>query len=213
MSSEVSMSAKGLLVVISGPSGVGKGSIVKRLLADNANMTFSVSATTRGIRPGERDGVDYFFKTADEFEAMIENGEFLEHTQVFKSNYYGTPRAYVEQRLDEGRDVLLDIDVVGATNVMHSFPEAVSIFILPPSMETLRRRLTGRGTEKPEVVERRLNTAYIELKCVDKYEYAVVNDNLEDAVKTVEAIIVAEKQRVTRYMRIREILLEGDKTL
>lgn len=208
-----SIREKGLLIVVSGPSGVGKGSIAKQLLANDPNMTFSVSATTRGKRPGETDGVDYFFKTVDEFRAMIAEDAFLEYTQVFNSNYYGTPRAYVEQRLESGMDVLLDIDVVGATNVLKAFPDAVSIFILPPSMAVLRERLTGRGTEPPDVVERRLNTAYIELKCVDKYEYAVVNDDLEDAIIAVETIIAAERLKVTRSRAIRQIILEGNESL
>ena len=189
---------KGVLIVLSGPSGVGKGTVCKELLARNPQVKLSVSATTRAPRPGEVEGVSYFFKTREEFERMIAAGEFLEYMDVFGMNYYGTPRAYVEQQLAEGNDIVLEIDVKGAMNVKRLCPEAVLVFIAPPSMETLKKRLVGRGTETAEAVERRTQEAFAEMKLLPEYDYAVVNDVLEDAVCSVETIIKAERLRVCR---------------
>lgn len=189
---------KGVLIVLSGPSGVGKGTVCKELLARNPQVKLSVSATTRAPRPGEVEGVSYFFKTREEFERMIAAGEFLEYMDVFGMNYYGTPRAYVEQQLAAGNDIVLEIDVKGAMNVKRLCPEAVLVFIAPPSMETLKKRLVGRGTETAEAVERRTQEAFAEMKLLPEYDYAVINDVLEDAVCSVETIIKAERPRVCR---------------
>ena len=189
---------KGVLIVLSGPSGVGKGTVCKELLARNPQVKLSVSATTRAPRPGEVEGVSYFFKTREEFERMIAAGEFLEYMDVFGMNYYGTPRAYVEQQLAAGNDIVLEIDVKGAMNVKRLCPEAVLVFIAPPAMETLKKRLVGRGTETAEAVERRTQEAFAEMKLLPEYDYAVVNDVLEDAVCSVETIIKAERLRVCR---------------
>ena len=189
---------KGVLIVLSGPSGVGKGTVCKELLARNPQVKLSVSATTRAPRPGEVEGVSYFFKTREEFERMIAAGEFLEYMDVFGMNYYGTPRAYVERQLAAGNDIVLEIDVKGAMNVKRLCPEAVLVFIAPPSMETLKKRLVGRGTETAEAVERRTQEAFAEMKLLPEYDYAVVNDVLEDAVCSVETIIKAERLRVCR---------------
>ena len=189
---------KGVLIVLSGLSGVGKGTVCKELLARNPQVKLSVSATTRAPRPGEVEGVSYFFKTREEFERMIAAGEFLEYMDVFGMNYYGTPRAYVEQQLAAGNDIVLEIDVKGAMNVKRLCPEAVLVFIAPPSMETLKKRLVGRGTETAEAVERRTQEAFAEMKLLPEYDYAVVNDVLVDSVCSVETIIKAERLRVCR---------------
>ena len=189
---------KGLLLVVSGPSGVGKGTVGKALMARNPTIRFSVSCTTRLPRPSELDGLHYFFKTDEEFEQMIDEGAFLEYTKVFGANYYGTPRAYVDQQLSTGQDILLDIDVHGALKVKERCPDAVMIFLAPPSMSALRGRLVGRGTECSEAVERRFREAYAELSHMKEYEYLVVNDVLDKAVKELEQIIAAERLRVSR---------------
>ncbi|MBR4435790.1 MAG: guanylate kinase [Clostridia bacterium] len=180
---------KGRLIVLSGPSGVGKGTIGSRLIAESNDLCFSVSATTRPMREGEVDGVNYYFKTIDEFQRMIDNGEFLEYMNVFGRNYYGTPRAFVEEKLNSGISVLLDIDVNGAMVVKDNYPEAVMIFIAPPSLAELHRRLVGRGTDTPEAIERRFGEAKSELALLHKYDYVVVNDDLELAVQDVFGIL------------------------
>lgn len=185
--------SKGILVVISGPSGTGKGTICGRILSEMDNIGFSTSMTTRQPRDGEVDGKDYYFVTKDQFEAAIENDEFLEHANVF-GNYYGTLKAEVASKLDEGKDILLDIDVQGALNVMKAFPDQLFIFILPPSMEELRKRITGRGTDSDEEIERRLSQAESEMSMADEYDYQIVNDDLETAVKDVKKIIIERKE-------------------
>lgn len=189
----------GSLVILSGPSGVGKGTIGARMLARHEDMCFSVSATTRAIREGEEEGVNYYYKTVEEFEEMIRNGEFLEYMQVFGKNYYGTPRKYVEEKLSAGMSVLLDIDVQGAMVVKANYPDAVLIFIAPPSLEELHRRLSGRGTETPEAVERRFAQAKTEFTYVEKYDYVIVNDDLEIAVQDVEAILRSRELSSDHY--------------
>ncbi len=191
-------SKKGVLIVVSGPSGVGKGTLCKELLSRNPQVRLSVSATTRAPRPGEVDGVSYFFKTRAEFEAMIAAGEFLEYMDVFGMNYYGTPRAYVDEQLSLGNDILLEIDVKGAMNVKRECPDAVLVFIAPPSMEILKARLVGRGTETEDAIERRTREAFQEMKLLPEYDYMVVNDLLADAVYEIETIIRAERLRVCR---------------
>ncbi len=189
---------KGLLLVISGPSGVGKGTICKELVKRNANMNISVSATTRKCRPGEVEGVNYFFKTKEEFQQMVEKGEFLEYMKLFNNNYYGTPRGYVEQELKAGNDIVLEIDYHGAMNVKKAYPQAVLIFIVPPRIEELKARLVARGSETPEEVEARLSIAISEITAAENYDYVVANDLIENAVATVESIVSAEKSRVSR---------------
>ena len=188
----------GLLLVVSGPAGVGKGTVDAALLSRNSRMRMSVSATTRAPRPGEIDGVHYFFKTEEEFTRMIEENAFLEYMHVFHTNYYGTPRSFVEQELASGRDVILEIDVQGGMKVKESYPDAVLVFIAPPDMSTLQSRLIGRGTETPEAIEKRFATAYAELEYAAKYDYVVVNDVIDIAVGRMESIIAAETCRTAR---------------
>jgi len=188
---------KGLLIVVTGPSAVGKGTICRALLAETPDIHFSVSCTTRPMRPGEVDGVEYFFITKEEFERRIAAGEFLEWAEVY-GNYYGTPRAYVEEMTARGHDVILDIDRVGARAVREHYPDAVSVFVIPPSMEALRQRITARGTETPEAVARRLAEAPEWIREGLTYDYVIVNDDLARAVAELRAIIVAEKARTAR---------------
>ena len=195
-------SREGLLLVVSGPAGVGKGSIDGILLGRHRNMRLSVSATTRSPRPGEIDGVHYFFIDEERFRQMIAENAFLEYMQVFNMHYYGTPRAYVEQELRAGHDVLLEIDVQGAMRVKESYPDAVLIFVAPPSMSALKERLIGRNTETPEQIEKRFATAYQEVRCMNRYDYIVVNDVLDVAVRRMEHIINAEKCRASRNQAI-----------
>lgn len=193
----------GKLFVISGPSGAGKGTIVNAVMdqADPSGTALSISMTTREPRPGEEDGVNYFFVTKEEFRRQIEAGGFLEYAEVY-DHYYGTPKSKVMEKLNQGRDVILEIDIQGALNVKKAFPEGVLIFILPPSMEVLRNRLTGRGTDAPEVIERRLSKTRGELTFIDRYDYGVVNDDLKEAVETVRAIMRAEHARVDENFHI-----------
>lgn len=187
---------KGRLFVISGPSGTGKGTICKELIKDD-KIRLSVSMTTRNPREGEVHGVSYYFATKEEFLQKIDAGGFLEYAEVF-GNYYGTPKMEVLELLDEGIDVLLEIDVQGALQIKEVYPEAVLVFILPPSMEELRARLTGRGTETQDVVERRLGEAAKEVSFVKQYDYAVINDDLEEAIDNVKMVIKASHFGVTQ---------------
>lgn len=189
---------KGMLLVISGPSGTGKGTLIKRLMKEDASLVFSVSATTRAPRPGETDGVDYHFVTMERFEELIAQEAFVEHAHVH-GNRYGTLRSEVYERLARGENVVLDIDVQGALNVIASEKEKVSIFVLPPSLKALRERLTGRGTETPEAIETRLHNAIWELTQKDKYQYNVINDDLDTCVKALQGIIEAQKHSTTYY--------------
>lgn len=184
--------SKGKLLVLSGPSGVGKGTVLGELMKRRSDMCFSVSATTRQPREGEVDGVNYFFVTKERFEEMILNNELLEYAQ-FVSNSYGTPRAYVEQQLERGMNVILDIEVQGARNIVNMIPDAVSVYMIPPSYEELEKRLRGRGTETEEQIQGRLQTAINEARAADFYRYIIVNDNLETAVNELDAIMTAEK--------------------
>lgn len=187
---------KGLLIVISGPSGAGKGTICKTLLKEN-DFWISVSATTRQPRSGEVDGTNYYFLTKEEFKKRIDYDDFLEYAEVY-GNYYGTPKSNALKAIENGRDVILEIDIQGALKVKESYPEGVFIFILPPSMEELKNRIINRGSETPESLMTRFKSAYKEINYVSKYNYAVVNDTVEEAVKKIHSIIVAERCRVDR---------------
>lgn len=181
---------KGKLLVISGPSGVGKGTICKRI-AEDLDVDISVSMTTRKPRDGEEEGVSYYFVTHDEFQAEIARDGLLEYAQRYE-NYYGTPKARIIENLESGRDVILEIEMEGALKAKKAVPGAVLIFILPPSLAELRRRLEGRGTETKEAIEMRLSDTVGEIEYITGYDYAVVNDNIEQAVADVEKIIAAE---------------------
>ncbi len=185
----------GKLFVLSGPSGAGKGTICKRLLEETDKLDLSVSMTTRKPRVGETEGVSYFFTEKEVFQEHIKKGNLLEYAEVY-GNYYGTPKTPVLDKLSRGIDVILEIDMQGALKVKESYPDGVFIFILPPSMTELRKRLTGRGTETAEAIELRLGEALKELSYIDKYDYCVVNGVLEEAVARVKAIVVAEHSKV-----------------
>lgn len=185
---------KGKLYVITGPSGTGKGSICREILKDIENE-FSVSMTTREARTGEVHGKDYYFVTEEEFLENVEKGNFLEHANVY-GKLYGTPKDMVLKQLDRGHNVILDIDVQGALQVKKAMPEAIMIFLLPPSLCELRKRLEGRATDKPEVIEKRLSEALNEIKLVGEYDYYVVNDDIDAAIAKVKSIMTAEKCRV-----------------
>ena len=189
---------KGMLLVISGPSGTGKGTLIERLMKEDPTLVFSVSATTRAPRPGEIDGVHYHFVTNERYDELVAENAFVEYANVH-GNRYGTLRSEVYERLERGENVVLDIDVQGARNVIASEKEKGSIFNLPPSMQELRSRLTGRGTETEEAVERRLHNAVWEISQKDKYQYKVINDELESCLRTLQAIIEAEKHSSIYY--------------
>lgn len=194
---------KGMLIVVSGPSGTGKGTICEKLLADDPSLTFSVSVTTRGPRETEIDGVHYHFITEETYDALLEKDAFLEHATVH-GHRYGTLKNQVEELMAKGLNVVLDIDPQGAKEVMRQRPDCVSIFILPPSYEALRVRLHTRNTDDPKEIERRLGNARGEIEQMYRYQYAVVNDNLELAYQQISSIIAAEKQRTTRYFPVVE---------
>ena len=198
---------KGLLLVISSPSGGGKGTILKELFAQEENLRLSVSATTRQPRPGEENGKQYFFLSREEFETKIQTGQMLEYAE-YVGNYYGTPREPVERWMDQGRDVVLEIEVKGGAQVKKLMPECVSIFILPPSMQVLEKRLRGRGTEEEATIQQLLAKAREEIPHAKEYDYVVFNDRLEDAVSDLRAIIHGEKLKFSRNTDSIERVLE-----
>lgn len=188
---------KGILVVVSGFSGAGKGTVMKRLMEKYDDYALSVSATTRNPRPGEEDGREYFFRTRDEFEKLIEEDALLEYAQ-YVENYYGTPRSYVEEQLQAGRNVILEIEIQGAMKIKEKIPEALLVFVTPPTVEELERRLTGRGTETAQVIADRLARAGEEAKGMGQYDYILVNDTVEECVDHLHQIIVSEHSRAFR---------------
>lgn len=187
----------GLLIVLSGPSGAGKGTICQELLRQMPNLRYSVSSTTRCPRPGEVEGINYYFRPRQEFEAMLAREELLEWAE-FCDNYYGTPRFAVEQAIQEGLDVILEIEIQGALQIKKRFPQGVFTFIVPPSLDVLSERIHKRGTETEEVIQKRLATAIQELGYVSEYDYVVINDEVPVAVEKLKSILVAEKCRVKR---------------
>jgi guanylate kinase len=188
---------QGLLIVVSGPSGAGKGTVCRAYLQRHPEAMLSISATTRDPRPGEIDGVNYFFTDQESFQKMIEDGDFLEYAEVY-GHYYGTPKKNVRDNLMQGKDTILEIDIQGALAVKDKFEEGVFIFIVPPSMDELKRRIVTRGTETKEEVLKRFSQAYEELNFIKRYNYVIVNDTVENAVAKMEAIVTAEKCRVSR---------------
>lgn len=201
---------QGLLLVVSGPSGAGKGTICELLRKQLPGLGYSVSVTTRAPRPGEVDGVDYFFKSVAEAQAMIAHEELLEYAQVY-GNYYGTPRRFVEQQLQAGKDVLLEIDIQGALQVKEHYPEGVFVFIVPPSLDELSKRIYKRGTDSLEVIRRRLAGAATELGYARKYDYLIVNDVAEKAAAKVLTIMAAERYKVSRtYFIVDELCQHKD---
>ena len=195
------MHTMGKTFIVSGPSGVGKSTVLHALFEGRDDLYFSVSATTRAPREGERDGVDYHFIHADRFRSMIEEDAFLEYAE-YVGNFYGTPKKYVDEAMEQGRDVILDIEIQGAAQVCAKRPETVRIFIAPPSWKELERRLTGRGTNTPEDIQSRLLRAKVEFQTADTYDYFVINDSVENAVRELDAIITAEHCKPADRMEI-----------
>lgn len=209
--------SKGVLTVVSGFSGAGKGTVMKRLIQKYDDYALSISVTTRKPREGERDGIEYFFKTKEEVETMIENDEFLEYAR-YVDNYYGTPRFYVEEMLAKGKNVILEIEIQRAMQIKAKNPEAVLVFVTPPSFEELRNRLVGRGTETADVIESRLRRASEEAEGMPSYDYILVNDQVEDCVDRLHQIILSERAKAQRNEEfintIRQearIFMKGDK--
>lgn len=188
---------RGILIVVSGFSGAGKGTLMKRLLDTYDNYALSVSATTRSPRPGEVDGREYFFKNVDEFEKMIAQDELIEYAK-YVNNYYGTPKEYVMRQLDDGKDVILEIEIQGALKVKEKYPDTLLLFVTPPSAKELKERLVGRGTETMDVIESRMKRAAEESEGVEAYDYLIINDDLETCVKEMHQVIQSEHNRVSR---------------
>ena len=206
------MTKRGLLIVLSGPSGVGKGTVRAAIFSKGEQkFVYSISATTRLPRTGETDGIDYFFKTREEFERMIQNKQLLEYAE-YVGNYYGTPLEYVENTLASGKDVFLEIDVQGAIQVRELMPDGVFIFLTPPDLNELESRIVNRGTDSDEVIVKRMKTAREELELMKYYDYSVVNDTVDNAVQKIEAIIQTEHLRIVRNLdtiqELKEILDE-----
>lgn len=201
---------KGLLIVLSGPSGVGKGTVRKALFEEpNTNYEYSISMTTRSPREGEQDGIDYFFKSKEEFESLIDAGRLLEHAE-YVGNYYGTPMQYVEEMIEAGRDVFLEIEVEGAKQVREKMPEGLFIFLAPPSLSELENRLIGRGTEEADVIATRVARAREELEMMHLYDYVVENDDVQNACDRIHAIVTAEHCKRERVEELYKQMLRGE---
>ncbi|MFD2670205.1 guanylate kinase [Marinicrinis sediminis] len=199
---------KGLLIVLSGPSGVGKGTVCTALRPKMKDLTYSISATTRSPRPGEVDGINYFFKSKEEFQSMIQQDELLEWAE-YVGNFYGTPAPFVRETLDKGKDIILEIEVQGALKVKEKFPEGIFIFLIPPSLNELENRIVGRGTETSESIQNRMSAAREELSMMQNYDYVVVNDEIELACARIQSIIAAEHCRRERvFPNIKKQILE-----
>lgn len=203
----MSCRSKGILLVISGFAGTGKGTLVHELLEKYDNYALSVSATTRAPRPGEIDGVHYFFKTKEEFEEMIRENRLIEYAS-YVENYYGTPKEYVRQQLENGKDVILEIEIQGALKIKEQFPDTLLLFMVPPSASVLEERLRGRGTETDEVVRKRLHRAVEESEFIEQYDYLIVNDDLEICVKETHEIIQSQHHRVDQRREFIDTLKE-----
>nr|WP_122013308.1 guanylate kinase [Maliibacterium massiliense] len=201
---------QGLLLVVSGPSGAGKGTVCRALRALRPDMRISVSVTTRDPRPGEEEGVHYYFRSKEQFAKMEQEGAFLETAEVY-GNRYGTPVSGVRKMLMDGHDVLLEIDIQGALQVKDRFDEGVFVFVVPPSMEELRARIVGRATEDEQTILRRFQSAYNEINFITRYNYVVVNDQVADAAARIDAILTAESCRVVRNPRLQNMLLGGER--
>ncbi|HBH95069.1 MAG TPA: guanylate kinase [Ruminococcaceae bacterium] len=201
--------SRGILFVVSAPAGCGKDTILEKALAKEINLCYSVSATTRAMRAGETEGISYYFKSKEEFEKMIADGELLEHTE-YCGNYYGTPEQTVRDSLESGQNVVLKIEIEGAENIKRLIPEAVLIFILPPSMQELKRRLYKRGTEDEETIEKRLKQAEKEISFAENYDYVIVNGELEKAVHDFVSIVSAESFKTNRNRELIEALKNND---
>ena len=203
----MSCRSKGILLVISGFAGTGKGTLVHELLEKYDNYALSVSATTRAPRPGEIDGVHYFFKTKEEFEEMIRENRLIEYAS-YVENYYGTPKEYVQQQLENGKDVILEIEIQGALKIKEQFPDTLLLFMVPPSASVLEERLRGRGTETDEVVRKRLHRAVEESEFIEQYDYLIVNDDLKICVKETHEIIQSQHHRVDQRREFIDTLKE-----
>ncbi len=199
--------SKGGVFVVSGPSGSGKDTVLKGLFAENPDILFSISSITRAMRPGEREGEKYNFISREHFEEMIKNDLLLEHN-VFVGNYYGTPRIPVEKAVSEGRDIIIEVDVNGAAQIRKKLPEAVTVFIMPPSFEELKRRLVGRGTESEELIEKRLRSALDEIRRAEEYDYIIVNDDAAAASQSLMSVIKACRLKTERQKNIINEVLE-----
>ncbi len=208
--SNIKQRTKGDLIIMSGTTCAGKGTIIKELLKRNENMCLSISYTSRAMRGKEVNGEDYYFISREEFEKKIANGDFLEYAKVRYGEYFGTPRKEIEEMLETGKDVILEIDVQGAKQVKELFPETLLIFIMAPSFSEVKRRIKARGLENNEQIIDRFKTAYKEINEIPKYNYVVVNDEVEKALKKVEAILIAQKCRVDR---IEEIAVENEEEI
>ncbi len=195
------MSNKGSLIVISAPSGSGKTSLANRALEEIPKLKFSVSHTTRKPRPGERNQVEYFFVSEEEFEEMIEQDTFLEHARVY-GYYYGTSRAFVDEQLSVGYDVLLDLDVQGAAQVKKSYPEAILVFVFPPSLEVLKTRLKNRGLDDPRIIDKRLRIAKEEIQCYTDYQYVIINREIEESLVELKSIIQVSGCRLEKRKKL-----------
>lgn len=205
------MAKQGILIVLSGPSGAGKGTICQELLRSYPELNYSISATTRPARVGEQNGINYWFISRPDFQKMIENDQLLEWAEVY-GNFYGTPCHHIAELLNSGKDVVLEIDTQGATQIKKKFPQGVCIYIAPPSLDELAKRIHKRGTDSLENIKTRLNSASGELKYVHNYDYVVVNDEVQTAMKKIAAIIIAEKCKVVRNLStIESILFNAEK--